>query len=198
MMSSTPFSTKLSNELILGSASPRRKQLLRDAGFEFQVRVVPFDEVFPNEMNPEDVAAFLAKGKNERQRKSVTTQIVLTADTVVIHENKILGKPESPEEAIQTLKLLSSDTHLVVTGVCISDSQKSVSFSSKTEVKFRELTDEEIEFYVTNFHPKDKAGSYAIQEWIGLIGVEWIKGDYYNVVGLPIVKVYETLLKEFR
>ena len=197
-MSSTPFSTKLSNELILGSASPRRKQLLRDAGFEFQVRVVPFDEVFPNEMNPEDVAAFLAKGKNERHRKSVTTQIVLTADTVVIHENKILGKPESPEEAIQTLKLLSSDTHLVVTGVCISDSQKSVSFSSKTEVKFRELTDEEIEFYVTNFHPKDKAGSYAIQEWIGLIGVEWIKGDYYNVVGLPIVKVYETLLKEFR
>ena len=197
-MSSTPFSTKLSNELILGSASPRRKQLLRDAGFEFQVRVIPFDEVFPNEMNPEDVAAFLAKGKNERQRKSVSTQIVLTADTVVIHENKILGKPESPEEAIQTLKLLSSDTHLVVTGVCISDSQKSVSFSSKTEVKFRELTDEEIDFYVTNFHPKDKAGSYAIQEWIGLIGVEWIKGDYYNVVGLPIVKVYETLLKEFR
>ncbi|MDE0470540.1 MAG: Maf family nucleotide pyrophosphatase [Ekhidna sp.] len=189
---------KLSNELILGSASPRRKRLLRDAGFEFQIRVVPFYEVFPNEMNPEDVAELLAKGKNDRQRRSMTTQIVLTADTVVIHEKKVLGKPDSPEEAIQTLKSLSNDTHVVVTGVCISDRQQSVSFSSKTEVKFRKLADEEIEFYVSNFQPKDKAGSYAIQEWIGLIGAEWIKGDYYNVVGLPIVKVYETLLKEFR
>ena len=96
------------------------------------------------------------------------------------------------------VKSLSDNVHLVVTGVCISDSQKSVSSSSKTEVKFRELTNREIEFYVTNSQPKDKAGSYAIQEWIGLIGVEWIKGDYNNVVGLPVAEVYKTLLREFR
>ncbi|MBC6410649.1 MAG: septum formation protein Maf [Ekhidna sp.] len=189
---------KLSNELILGSGSPRRKQLLQDAGFKFQVKTIPFDEVFPNELEPENVAEFLAIGKNREQRKNIADQIVLTADTVVIHKNKILGKPNSSKEAIQTIKSLSGDIHEVITGVCISTRQKLISFSSGTEVKLKKLSSEEIEFYVTNFQPMDKAGSYAIQEWIGLIGVEWIKGAYYNVVGLPIAEVYEILLKEFR
>ncbi|MBC6401321.1 MAG: septum formation protein Maf [Ekhidna sp.] len=189
---------KLSNELILGSGSPRRKQLLQDAGFKFQVKTIPFDEVFPNELEPENVAEFLAIRKNREQRKNIADQIVLTADTVVIHKNKILGKPNSSKEAIQTIKSLSGDIHEVITGVCISTRQKLISFSSGTEVKLKKLSSEEIEFYVTNFQPMDKAGSYAIQEWIGLIGVEWIKGAYYNVVGLPIAEVYEILLKEFR
>jgi len=197
-MNSTPFLMKLSNELILGSGSPRRKQLLQDAGFKFQVKTIPFDEVFPNELEPENVAEFLAIGKNREQRKNIADQIVLTADTVVIHKNKILGKPNSSKEAIQTIKSLSGDIHEVITGVCISTRQKLISFSSGTEVKLKKLSSEEIEFYVTNFQPMDKAGSYAIQEWIGLIGVEWIKGAYYNVVGLPIAEVYEILLKEFR
>jgi len=196
-MNSTPFLMKLSNKLILGSGSPRRKQLLLDAGFEFEVKTVAYEEVFPNEMKAMEVPEFLAKGKNLAQRKNLSDEIVLTADTVVINDHNVLGKPKDEREAIDTISALSGQSHIVVTGICISNNSKMVLFSCETEVKFKTLTKQEIEFYVTRFRPYDKAGSYAIQEWIGLIGVEWIKGSYYNVVGLPVCEVYQALVKHF-
>lgn len=197
MTNLTPFSMKLSNKLILGSGSPRRKQLLEEAGFQFEVRTIDYDESFSASMKTSEVAEFLARNKNMEQRKTLTNEIVLTADTVVVHEGKILGKPVSNAEAISTISSLSGQVHQVVTGVCISDATKSISFSATTEVKFKELTSSEIEFYVHGFQPMDKAGSYAIQEWIGLVGVQWIKGSFYNVVGLPISEVYHTLKENF-
>jgi len=188
---------KLSNKLLLASGSPRRRQLLEDAGFDFEVKTVPFDESFPEDLPSEKVAEHLAKGKNETHRQSFLDEIILTADTVVIFNDRILGKPEDAEEAISTIKLLSGKIHEVVTGVCISSPDKQVAFSCTTKVKFEELTEPEIRSYVEKYHPMDKAGSYAIQEWIGLIGIEWIEGSYYNVVGLPMHKVYRILVEEF-
>lgn len=188
---------KPSTKFLLASGSPRRKQLLEDAGFSIDVKTVSFDEVFPEDMEAIKVAEFLAIGKNKAHREVFGKQIILTADTVVIFNNIILGKPESSEEAINTLKLLSGKIHQVVTGVCISSKEKAVSFSSSTEVQFKDLSEKEINYYVDRFKPFDKAGSYAIQEWIGLIGIKWIKGSYYNVVGLPVEQVYTTLTNEF-
>lgn len=196
-MNSTPFSMTLSNKLILASGSPRRRQLLSEAGFKFEVRTVPFDEVFPEDMNSGEVAEFLAKGKNQAHRDAFGDEVILTADTVVILDDTILGKPSNEEEAISVITQLSGKTHQVVTGVCISDSNKTISFSSTTEVQFRDLTTNQIRHYVTTYKPMDKAGSYAIQEWIGLIGIESIKGSYFNVVGLPIDRVYQTIKEHF-
>lgn len=188
---------KLSNKLILASGSPRRKQLLQDAGLDFEVKTVQFDEVFPEEIPTEKVAEYLAMGKNEVHRQAFGDEIILTADTVVIFSDTILGKPADDKEAIRTLKLLSGKVHEVVTGVCISSSEIQKSFSITTKVNFRDLSKEEIEFYVENFKPFDKAGSYAIQEWIGLVGIDWIEGSYYNVVGLPVNEVYMVLKEQF-
>lgn len=188
---------KLSSELILASGSPRRKQLLEDIGLSFEVKTVFFEEDFPKSMPTVKVAEFLAVGKNKANRESLMDQIILTADTVVIFNDKILGKPADEEDAIKTIQLLSGKVHEVVTGVCISDLNKQVTFSNTTKVKFRKLSTEEVEYYVSHFKPMDKAGSYAIQEWIGLIGIEWIEGSYYNVVGLPVDEVYRILKEEF-
>lgn len=187
----------LSNNLILASGSPRRKQLLSEAGFDFEIRTVPIEETYPEDLAASQVAEFLAKEKNKAHRQIVENEIILTADTVVILNETILGKPKSQKEAIETLELLSGKIHMVTTGVCISDAQKIQSFSTTTKVKFRELTIEEIHHYVENYKPMDKAGSYAIQEWIGLIGIEWIEGSYYNVVGLPVSQVQACLLQHF-
>ncbi|NQZ77336.1 MAG: septum formation protein Maf [Ekhidna sp.] len=190
---------KHSNKLILASNSPRRKQLLAEAGFDFAVHTIPgLEEVFPKEMESSEVAEFLAVQKNRPYRKLFSDEIVITADTVVVFEEKILGKPESTEEATQVIQQLSGNTHSVISGVCISDAEKEVSFSSTTEVKFRELSSAEINHYVTKWPPMDKAGSYGIQEWIGLVGVEWIKGSYFNVVGLPVHQVYLNLRDHFQ
>ncbi|MEM0940115.1 MAG: Maf family nucleotide pyrophosphatase [Bacteroidota bacterium] len=189
---------RLSNRLILASGSPRRKQLLQDAGFDFEVKTVPFEEVFPEDMASEKVAEFLAIGKNEAHRKALENElIILTADTVVVFNDQILGKPKDEREAINTLNLLSGEIHDVITGVCISLLELQHSFSCKTQVKFKSLSDKEIKLYVENYKPMDKAGSYAIQEWIGLIGIEWINGSYYNVVGLPVHEVYQLLKDKF-
>ncbi|MEM6737128.1 MAG: Maf family nucleotide pyrophosphatase [Bacteroidota bacterium] len=188
---------RLSSRLILASGSPRRKQLLQDAGFDFEVKTVPFEEVFPEDMESERVAEFLAIGKNDAYRKTLGNELVLTADTIVVFNDQILGKPKNEQEAINTLKLLSGEIHEVITGVCISLLETQHSFSCKTQVKFKSLLDEEIEFYIQNYRPMDKAGSYAIQEWIGLIGIEWINGSYYNVVGLPVHEVYQLLKNKF-
>ena len=121
----------------------------------------------------------------------------MTADTIVLFNDRILGKPSDDTEAKSALTLLSGKIHQVITGVCISSGERRVSFSCTTKVKFKELTEEEIDFYVTHFKPMDKAGSYAIQEWIGLMGIEWIEGSYYNVVGLPVHEVYKALTEQF-
>lgn len=188
---------KLSNKLILASGSPRRKRLLEDAGLTFDVKTVPFDEDFPADMPSHKVAEYLAIGKNQANRQQLDKEIVITADTVVIFNDNILGKPRDDAEAIKTIQLLSGKVHEVVTGVCISDAKKNIAFSNSTKVKFSVLDKGEVEYYVKSFKPVDKAGSYAIQEWIGLIGIEWIEGSYYNVVGLPVDQVYRILKEEF-
>lgn len=192
-MNSIPFLMKHLNDLILASKSPRRKQLLEAAGFQFEVKTIEFDEVFPEELACNEVAEYLAIEKNKAHREAFKSGTIITSDTIVIFEDHILGKPENEQEAFNVLRTLSGKTHLVMSGVCISNSDKQVAFSSTTEVKFKELTDEEISYYIKIAKPMDKAGSYGIQEWVGMIGVEWIKGSFYNVVGLPVDKVYQAL-----
>lgn len=196
-MNSAPSLIALSNKLILASGSPRRKQLLTELGLSFEVKTIPFEETFPDDLEGNKVAEYLAVGKNEAHRKHFSKEIILTADTVVLFNDRILGKPVSDSEAIKTLQLLSGKIHEVITGVCISSPEQQLSFSCTTKVKFAELSDQEISSYVSHFQPMDKAGSYAIQEWIGLIGIEWIEGSYYNVVGLPVSEVYKALKKHF-
>jgi len=186
-----------SNKLILGSQSPRRQVLLENAGFQFEVKSIDHDEVFPQDMPPEDVAEYLAIEKNRAFREQLNDEIVITADTVVISKERILGKPKDKVEAINMLSALSGISHSVVTGVCISNNQNRHSFSSTTEVKIKTLSIKEIDYYVSKYESFDKAGAYGIQEWFGLIAVEWIKGSFYNVVGLPIHKVYTILTEEF-
>lgn len=188
---------KHSAKLVLASKSPRRKELLKAAGFDFVVKTIDFDESFPEEMEVDKVAEFLAVEKNKAHRHAFENEVILTADTVVIFSNKILGKPRDQEEARQTLKLLSGKVHRVMSGVCISSPEKIVSFASTTDVKFRDLEAKEIDHYIASGAASDKAGSYGIQDWIGLIGVEWIKGSYYNVVGLPVDEVYRELRASF-
>ncbi|MFK7953339.1 MAG: Maf family nucleotide pyrophosphatase [Ekhidna sp.] len=184
-------------KLILASNSPRRKQLLEEAGLQFEVMTVPFEETFPKELSAEEVAEYLAIGKNEAHRVSFKESTIITADTVVVFDNQVLGKPNDAQEAFKTLKTLSGKVHQVYTGVCISNLNKQSAFTSCTEVKFKVLTDDEINYYIDHYKPFDKAGSYGIQEWIGLIGVEWIKGSYYNVMGLPVNDVFNQLKNEF-
>lgn len=188
---------KLSNKLILASNSPRRKELMKAIGLSFEVNTVGFDEVFPDDLPAEKVAKYLAVEKNKAHRGAFADELIVTADTIVIFSGKVLGKPKDRVEAKETLKLLSGKIHQVITGVCISSPEKRKAFHSITDVKFHDLTLEEIEHYVTQQAPLDKAGSYGIQDWIGMIGVEWIKGSYYNVVGLPVDQVYEVLKNEF-
>ncbi|WP_370090411.1 nucleoside triphosphate pyrophosphatase [Ekhidna sp.] len=185
------------NNLILASNSPRRKQLLTEVGLKFEVKTIDFEEVFPEDLVVEHVAEYLAIEKNKAHREAFKEGIIITADTVVIFANRILGKPKDEKEARQVLKILSGKIHQVISGVCISNEEKHISFSSVTEVHFHELTEDEIDHYIEIAPPLDKAGSYGIQDWIGLIGVEWIKGSYYNVVGLPVDQVYKTLCSEF-
>lgn len=183
--------------LILASNSPRRKQLLEEAGFQFEVKTIAFDEVFPHELASDRVAEYLAIEKNKAHREVFKDGTIVTADTVVVFTDRVLGKPKDTKDAFKTLKILSGKIHQVYTGVCISDSEKQTSFTSCTEVKFNELTDDEINYYIEKYKPFDKAGSYGIQEWIGLIGVEWIKGSFVNVVGLPVDEVYRVLKQEY-
>ena len=185
------------NNLILASKSPRRKQLLKDAGFVFEVKTIAFEEIFPESMDTSKVAEYLAIEKNKAHRAAFQSGTIITSDTVVIFNDSILGKPKDKEEAKEVLKLLSGKIHVVMSGVCISNEVKQVSFSNLTEVKFNELSESEIDHYIEVAPPLDKAGSYGIQDWIGLIGVEWIKGSFYNVVGLPVDQVYQTLNEEF-
>lgn len=180
--------------ITLASQSPRRKELLSLLDYDFNVEVRQTDEVYPDELNTEDVAEYLANLKASAFSNIDENQIIITADTVVILGEKILGKPKDEAEAKHMLKSLSDRSHLVVSGVCIKSKDKTISFSNKTKVFFKELKDSEIEYYVKTYKPFDKAGSYGIQEWIGAVGITKIEGSYFNVVGLPIHELNDRLL----
>jgi septum formation protein len=185
-----------SKKIILASQSPRRKQLLSQAGFNFEIITNPIDESFPEEMPVEEVAEFLALNKAKAVLPMVEAgQLVLAADSVVILNNKIYGKPVDEEDAHRILGELSGQVHTVITGVCLADGRRSVTFSGVSRVYFNELTAQEIRDYVHTCQPFDKAGAYAIQEWIGLCKIEKIEGTYANVMGLPVNLVYQELKK---
>lgn len=179
---------------ILGSGSPRRQQLLREAGFEFDVLITDVDESFPDDLAVDDVPLFLARKKSDAGvRHCKDNFLLITADTVVALGDKVLNKPVDANEASQMLGILSSKTHKVITGVCLNDGKKQRSFSCTTSVTFSKLTSEEIQYYIQNYKPFDKAGAYGIQEWIGLRCIERIEGSYFNVVGLPVHELYQAI-----
>ena len=182
-------------KIVLSSNSPRRKELLGELGIDFEVRVIEgIDETYPKELSVEEVPQYIAR---EKARVYIVgkDEVLLTADTVVVLGNEIMGKPHDEADAMRMLRQLSGKTHQVITGVCLTTNDKQVTFADVTDVSFADLTDEEIKYYVDNFRPLDKAGAYGIQEWIGLAGVTGIKGSYFNVVGLPVHRVYAELKK---
>jgi len=183
--------------LILASGSPRRQELLRQLGFQFEVMTLEFEESFPSSMKPKEVAEYLAVQKNENYRKMELSAVIMTSDTTVVSDNHVLNKPENKQDARSMLDLLSGRSHQVITGICISDQEKKLSFSESTEVTFAEITSNERDFYIEKYQPFDKAGAYGIQEWIGLSKSTKISGSYFNVMGLPTHKVYEVLTTEF-
>ena len=190
---------KLKNyRLILASQSPRRRQLLSDAGIEFTLADrFECDETFPQDMPAEDVAEYLSRLKSEAYPEPLAEgDILLTADTVVIADNRVLGKPSDRAEAIEMISLLSGCDHEVITGCTLRTASRQRSFSVRSKVHFRALDREEIEYYVDCYRPFDKAGAYGIQEWIGYVGIEGIEGSFYNVMGLPVQRLY-SILKEF-
>ena len=178
--------------LILASQSPRRRQLLADAGIEFELAPrFECEESFSEEMPAAEVAEYLANLKSEAYPESLGEKdILLTADTVVIARNRILGKPADRAEAIAMISMLSGCEHEVVTGVTLRSAERVKRFSVSSKVRFRALSQEEIEYYVDTYKPFDKAGSYGIQEWIGYVGIEGIEGSFYNVMGLPVQRLY--------
>lgn len=167
---------------------------MKEAGFSFTVEKPDVDEDFPASMPVTQVAKYLAEKKAEVFRLQLKDEIVVTADTVVILDNSILNKPADREEAIQMLTRLSGKTHLVMTGVCILSKERELAFDDTTEVTFKKLSDQEISFYVDTYKPYDKAGAYGAQDFIGMIAIEKISGSYFNVMGLPIHKVYQHLI----
>lgn len=183
----------LRSPLILASNSPRRQQLLREAGFEFTIQTLSVNEDFPESMKVVEVPAYLARKKAEGLLHLSIENIILSADTIVVCNDRILGKPESSQEAYEMLTLLSGKSHRVYTGVCIAFKNQCNTIVEETEVKFKDLNKGEIDYYIKHYAPMDKAGAYGIQEWIGLIGITGIIGSYLNVVGLPVAQVYNML-----
>lgn len=183
----------LNRPLLLASSSPRRQYLMLEAGFEFTVEKPDVEEDFPDTLPVDQVAKYLATKKAEYFRPRLQNEIIVTADTVVIINNRILNKPQHRDEAISMLEELSGKTHRVMTGVCILSKEKEESFDDTTHVTFVTLTRDEVEFYVDQYKPYDKAGGYGAQDWIGMVAIEKITGSYFNVMGLPIHKVYQHL-----
>lgn len=183
------------NKIILASQSPRRRQLLEWAEVPFEVVAKETDERFPPGLTAPEIPVYIARNKAlaiQQQRKD---DIILAADTVVVLNDNIIGKPVHREEAVSILMALSGERHQVITGVVIRKGEKEVAFADITEVDFHDLTIEQIEFYVDKYKPYDKAGAYAIQEWIGVVGIKSVKGDFYNVMGLPVSRVVRELEK---
>ena len=180
--------------IILGSASIRRKQLLSGIGIDFTIKTTNKEEYYPKHLVGAEIAEFLAKKKSDYISEEISgNYLLITADTIVMQRKQIMHKPKDENEARRTLEKLSGKSHKVISGVCIKSNKKKVIFSSETEVTFNELTEDEIMFYIDNFKPFDKAGSYGIQQWIGCIGIKKINGSYNNVVGLPTAEFYQKL-----
>ncbi|MBI5542064.1 MAG: septum formation protein Maf [Bacteroidia bacterium] len=181
--------------LILASQSPRRQMLLKGLDLNFEVIVIPeIDESIPDNLKGKDIAIYLSKHKAQSYKPILNNKtIVITADTIVWFDNKVLNKPVDKSEAIQMLKMLSGQMHIVYTGVCISSLKHEITFCSETKVWFRNLSDSEVEFYVEKYKPYDKAGAYGAQEWIGYVAIERIEGSYFNVMGLPVQQLYNEL-----
>lgn len=188
--------------IILASQSPRRKQLLEWAEIPFEIIVETTEENYPSHLSIEEVPVYIARQKAEIVKQKLKTtypleysdKTIVAADTIVVVDNRIIGKPANREEAINILQSLSGVAHKVITGVVILNKYNQTSFYDITEVQFHPLTKNQIEFYIDKYQPYDKAGAYAIQEWIGVIGIQSIKGDFYNVMGLPISKVVQVLV----
>lgn len=181
--------------VILASNSPRRRELLGGLGIPFEVKVLPdVSETYPDTLAADDTAQYIAVEKAAAYADYMQPgDLVITADTVVVCQGEVLGKPVSEADACRMLRCLSGRTHHVVTGVCLTTLDRQRAFSVSTEVTFKKLSNEEINYYVTRFHPMDKAGAYGIQEWIGYIGVTGLSGSYFNVMGLPVQRIYEEL-----
>ena len=186
---------KLKNyTLILASSSPRRQQFFKDLDLDFEIRLKEIEEIFPPNLIEEDITDYLAVLKSDAfEGELKENEILITSDTIVWHENKALGKPKDYEDAFLMLQSLSGKTHKVITSVCFKTKDKIEVISDTTKVSFHPLQDLEIKYYLDNYKPFDKAGSYGIQEWIGFVGVSKIEGSYPNVMGLPIDKVYHYL-----
>lgn len=184
--------------IILASNSPRRKELLAGLGIKFEVRVLSdIDESYPaGKLRTEEIPVYIAAEKAEANRKCMgPDDLVITADTVVVVDGDVLGKPRDAEDARGMLERISGRTHQVITGVCLTGKDRQSRFSVSTDVTFKALTREEIDYYVSVYRPFDKAGAYGIQEWIGYIGVTKLSGSYFNVMGLPVQRIYNELLK---
>ena len=181
-------------KLILGSQSPRRQQLLQELGLSYTVRVISTDETYPPGLDAHEIAEYLAREKGKAHLVSLAQdELVITADTTVVLDQQVLNKPTDLPDAVRMLQQLSGQAHQVITGVCFTTTEGQKSFSDHTTVYFAKLTSEEIDHYVEKYRPLDKAGGYAIQEWIGMVGITRIEGSYFNVVGLPVEKCYRVL-----
>jgi septum formation protein len=184
-------------EIILASNSPRRKELLSGLDIEYTVKALPdIDESFPDSLAGEEIALYISKAKADAYKGYLKDDTMLiTADTIVLMDNKVYGKPENKDEAKQMLRELSGNTHIVATGVCITTKAKQHAFTVSSEVRFASLEESEINYYVEKYTPLDKAGAYGIQEWIGYVAVEYISGSYFNIMGLPVQRLYQELKK---
>ncbi len=191
------LSEKLKNKhIILASGSPRRQHFFNELGLEFEIRIKEVDEIYPSHLTEVEITDFLAKLKaHPFQNELKSNDLLVTADTIVWLDNKAIGKPKNKEEAKAILLNLSGKTHKVISSVCITTKSKQTLINDTTLVKFKILNKNEIEYYIENYKPFDKAGSYGIQEWIGYIGIEKIEGSYFNVMGFPVHKFYEEMLK---
>lgn len=185
--------------IVLASNSPRRRELLAGLGTEFEVRVLPdIDESYPADLPVMQIAEYIAHEKASAYLLTMKdNDLVITADTVVIIGNEVLGKPKDEEDAKRMLRLISGKTHQVVTGVCLTTTKQQRHFSVSTDVTFKNLPENEINYYITKYKPFDKAGAYGIQEWIGYVGVTSLNGSYFNVMGLPVQKLWEELKRYF-
>lgn len=183
------------HRIILASGSPRRQQFFKEMGIDFEVRLKPVEEMYPKNLQGSQISDYLAVLKAKPfQGTLVQHEILITADTVVWHDRKSLAKAHDGDEALKMLRTLSNEWHEVITSVCFTTFNRQKVLNYSTKVKFKALNDAEIRFYINNYQPFDKAGAYGIQEWIGLVGIEQIKGSYANVVGLPTHLVYQTLM----
>ncbi|HNW50779.1 MAG TPA: Maf family nucleotide pyrophosphatase [Prolixibacteraceae bacterium] len=190
------FENLKGTKIILASKSPRRNSLLKEMGLDFEVLIHDVDESFPQSLCGKDIASFIAEKKADPFIDEIDNQtVIITADTIVYINGEVLGKPGNYEEAFEMLQKLSGQWHQVITGVCLLSKEKKKVFTSETNVLFKPLSNEEIEYYINNYRPYDKAGAYGIQEWIGLVAIEKIDGSYFNVMGLPVQQLYEELNK---